>query len=94
MNLPTDFLNKMQTLLQEEYPHFLNSYQQDRVYGLRVNPIKIDKDTFEQLSPFELQPIPWAKEGFYYNKQQRPGKHPYHEAGLYYIQEPSAMLVE
>ncbi len=93
MNLPTDFLNKMQTLLQEEYPHFLNSYQQDRVYGLRVNPIKIDKDTFEQLSPFELQPIPWAKEGFYYNKQQRPGKHPYHEAGLYYIQEPSAMAV-
>src|SRR5690606_27339589 len=42
---------------------------------------------------FKLEPVPWAPEGFYYDEKDRPGKHPYHEAGLYYIQEPSAMAV-
>ena len=45
------------------------------------------------MSPFNLQDIPWIREGFYYSSKDEPGKHPYHEAGLYYIQEPSAMAV-
>ncbi len=40
---------------------------------------------------FHLREVPWAKDGYYYEKEDQPGKHPYHEAGLYYIQEPSAM---
>ena len=35
--------------------------------------------------------IDWADGGYYYG-DETPGKHPYHEAGVYYIQEPSAML--
>ena len=38
-----------------------------------------------------LSKVPWAEDGYYYQSDQQPGKHPYHEAGLYYIQEPSAM---
>ncbi|GAA6280117.1 RsmB/NOP family class I SAM-dependent RNA methyltransferase [Enterocloster bolteae] len=46
-----------------------------------------------QETGFTLERIPWVKEGYYYSGSSRPGKHPYHEAGLYYIQEPSAMAV-
>lgn len=38
-----------------------------------------------------LSKVPWATDGYYYQSDDQPGKHPYHEAGLYYIQEPSAM---
>lgn len=41
--------------------------------------------------PFHLSPVAWEKNGYYYEKEDQPGKHPYHEAGVYYIQEPSAM---
>jgi len=65
-----------------EFEEFLKSYDMPRFYGLRVNTLKT----------FELEPIPWTKDGFYYNEGENPGKHPYYHAGLYYIQEPSAML--
>ncbi len=42
---------------------------------------------------FRLKKIPWTRDGYYYDGETRPGRHPYHEAGLYYIQEPSAMAV-
>ncbi len=91
--LPTPFLERMKGLLQEEYPAFLATYEQDARQGLRVNPLKIHLEKFNTLSPFTLTPIPWCSEGFFYSENERPGKHPYHAAGLYYLQEPSAMAV-
>lgn len=91
--LPETFLYKQQKLLGSEYPNFIKSYDEPATKGLRVNTLKIAVEDFIQLSPFSLQPVPWAKEGFYYSETDRPGKHPYHAAGLYYIQEPSAMAV-
>lgn len=38
-----------------------------------------------------LTKVPWAENGYYYQPEDQPGKHPFHEAGVYYIQEPSAM---
>ncbi len=93
MNLPMAFLEKMKAMLKEEYDAFVKSYEEDRSQGLRVNTLKISKEEFLKINPFTLMPIPWTEEGFYYNNEERPGKHPYHEAGLYYIQEPSAMAV-
>ena len=58
-----------------------------------LNPAKISAEEFLRISPFALQPVPWAKNGFYYGTEDRPGRHPWHEAGVYYIQEPSAMSV-
>lgn len=93
MELPKDFLVKMKDLLQDEYESFINSYTENKHQGLRVNTLKVSIDEFLQKSPFTLEKIPWVKEGFFYQEEERPGKHPYHEAGLYYIQEPSAMAV-
>lgn len=92
MRLPAEFLNKMENLLGSEYRMFLNSYDEQRYYGLRVNTLKISVEDFLRISPFRLEPIPWTKDGFYYLEGDNPGKHPYYYAGLYYIQEPSAML--
>ncbi|WP_058486198.1 RsmF rRNA methyltransferase first C-terminal domain-containing protein [Defluviitalea phaphyphila] len=93
MNLPVEFTEKMKKLLKEEYEDFLKSYDENKSRGLRINTLKISIEDFIKINPFNLEKIPWVKEGFYYGEEDRPGKHPYHEAGLYYIQEPSAMAV-
>ncbi|MDP4092735.1 MAG: RsmB/NOP family class I SAM-dependent RNA methyltransferase [Bacillota bacterium] len=93
MKLPQEFLNKMKNLLgEEEYENFLESYSSARYYGLRVNTLKTGTKEFLDISPFDLQPVPWTRDGFYYPEGESPGRHPYYHAGLYYIQEPSAML--
>jgi NOL1/NOP2/sun family putative RNA methylase len=92
--LPKAFLNRMSDLLGEAFPHFLQALTTaDRSYGLRVNTLKLSPEQFRQISPWELEPIPWSPEGFYYPSAARPGPHPYFYAGLYYIQEPSAQAV-
>lgn len=93
MKLPAGFLEKMNRLLGEsEYLELLESYNQHRYYGLRVNTLKISVADFLRISPFRLEPVPWTIDGFYYPEGENPGRHPYYHAGLYYIQEPSAML--
>ena len=93
IQLPDAFSEKMKHLLGDEYDSFISSYEKERVQGLRRNPLKVSEEEFDQMCPFELKKIPWVREGYYYHAGDRPGKHPYHEAGLYYIQEPSAMAV-
>ncbi len=83
----------MKELLNDEYEAFLKSYEENKKQGLRVNTLKVAIDDFQEKSPFKLEQIPWVTEGFFYQEEDRPGKHPYYEAGLYYIQEPSAMAV-
>lgn len=89
--LPQLFLDRMEQMLGGEYPAFLSSYEDERYQALRINPQKTDRNRFMEETSFHLQPVPWERNGFYYEKEDRPGKHPYHEAGVYYIQEPSAM---
>lgn len=89
--LPPVFVDKMKHLLGAEFEDFMASYDAPRYYGIRVNTLKIAVDQFKELTPFTLRSIPWVREGFYIEENARPGKHPYYHAGLYYIQEPSAM---
>lgn len=89
--LPERFLERMQNMLGEEYPAFLESLSGKRYRALRLNPLKTRIQEGKEKLPFTLSPVPWTKNGFYYEEEEQPGKHPYHEAGLYYIQEPSAM---
>lgn len=91
--LPQEFKERMKRLLGEEYEAFLGSWEREPAQALRVNTLKIPTKEFLKRAPFSLRPVPWAENGFYYGGEHRPGKHPYHEAGLYYIQEPSAMAV-
>lgn len=92
-HLPIKFKEKMEKLLGSEYDNFMASYADPRVYGLRINTLKLDTEHWKELSPLaaNVRPIPWAQEGLYYAEEDRPGKHPHYYAGLYYIQEPSAM---
>lgn len=89
--LPEEFVQKMQGLLGDEAEAFFNSYDETRRYGLRINPLKCEEEIPEYLR--DLKRIPWTGEGYYYEEPMRPGRHPLHEAGVYYIQEPSAMAV-
>lgn len=75
------------------YDAFIASYNDPPSIGLRVNTLKIPPDHFASISPYSLTPIPWTEEGFSLPPDSRPGKHPYHAAGLYYVQDPSAMAV-
>lgn len=93
ITLPEAFEKRMESLLGTEYKEFLQSYEQGRYYGLRYNPLKAAPEEFMDRVPFTLKQISWAKEGFYYDADEQPGKHVLHEAGAYYIQEPSAMAV-
>lgn len=90
--LPENFLDSMKTILgQEEYEAYLKSFEEERLYGLRVNTLKITPDWFLKKADFGLEPVPWISNGFYYDGGERPAKDPYYYAGLYYLQEPSAM---
>lgn len=85
--LPLAFEEKMSRLLGAEYEDFLTSYDRPRNTGLRLNPLKAASLSL----PFFGEPIPWEKNGYYLQPDARPGLHPYHDAGAYYLQEPSAM---
>ncbi len=93
MPLPPLFLQRMAAWLGPEFPAFLEALQAPHPTGLRVNSLKISPEAFSARSPFPLQPVPWCPEGFVVPEATaRPGIHPYHEAGLYYLQDPAAML--
>jgi NOL1/NOP2/sun family putative RNA methylase len=83
----------MSGLLGGEYPAFLASYDAPTVAGLRGNTLKISVEAFRAAASFELAPVPWCLTGFTVPEGQTPGKHPWHAAGIYYLQEPSAMAV-
>lgn len=93
--LPDAFVMRMRQLLGSECDAFFASYEKERSLGLRVNTMKVPAEVFarENQETFSLRPVSWCREGFYYEQESRPGRHPYHEAGVYYIQEPSAMAV-
>ncbi|MDO3410886.1 RsmB/NOP family class I SAM-dependent RNA methyltransferase [Saccharibacillus sp. CPCC 101409] len=91
IQLPPLFESRMQRWLGSEYEDFVASYDRPRHAGIRINTLKIGLEEFQRVSPFGLKPIPWCETGFYVGEDDRPGKHPYYHAGLYYIQEPSAM---
>lgn len=91
-NLPQDFTVRMQDMLAEAYPAFALSYDREIYRALRVNTLKSTVEEFLKKAPFpNLTGVPWEERGFYYGRDCQPGKHPLHEAGVYYIQEPSAM---
>ena len=92
MYLPLEYVEKMKALLGEtEFAAYLDSFVEGRFYGLRANTLKITPEALQEKGIFGLKPIPWCASGFYYDGEERPAKHPYYHAGLYYLQEPSAM---
>ena len=90
--LPAVFTDRMETLLGSEYSAFYNSYDEKTYAGLRMNTLKITAEEYLKLTKQELEPVSWCPTGFYYNGSREYSKNPLYHAGLYYIQEPSAMF--
>ena len=93
MVLPQDFKDKMQNLLNDEFENFLKGYDKDNFYSLRINTLKADIENVLSKKLFSFSPVEWCPSGFYYPGNERPGRHSYHHAGVFYIQEASAMAV-
>lgn len=96
MNLPIEFEKKMKAFLGNEWDDFLYSYDNNRFQALRFNTLKVQSPEermriLKVLGISSDKRVSWANEAYYFDENVRPGKHPYHEMGLYYIQEPSAM---
>ncbi|MGN0371374.1 MAG: RsmB/NOP family class I SAM-dependent RNA methyltransferase [Enterocloster sp.] len=103
--LPEAFLREMKDLLGQEYDSYTESFQEEWKPGLRTNRLKLSPEELAALLPWKLMPVPWTENGFYYDEKEflpetegpapakflRPSKHPCYYAGLYYLQEPSAM---
>ncbi len=93
--LPEQFLQRMQEMLGAEYDAFLESFSVPKYQALRINTLKKNEQGENPTDPVQqalaLKKVSWAANGYYYESDKTPGKHPYHEAGMYYIQEPSAM---
>lgn len=90
MKLPEAFEKRMKAMLGESYEAFIAAYDRPNTPALRLNPLKAAKPSLDCIK----KPVPWVEGGYYYDisSEIRPGKHPYHEAGAYYIQEASAMI--
>lgn len=86
--LPQAFVERMAAQLGEELPAFLAAMDAPYQRGIRVNPLK----PTDAAVPGLLEPVPWASTGYYLVNESNAGALPLHEAGAYYLQEPSAML--
>ena len=90
-DLPDKYIESMRELLGDEFNEYLESLSKRHVSGLRVNNLKISNEKLLKLLDKNLRPIPWVRNGFYTNEDDRLSKNPLYHAGLYYLQEPSAM---
>ena len=89
--LPVEFVARMKRLMsEEEFRLYEDSYQQDAVRAFRVNTEKISLEEFEKINIFGNEKIPYVENGFYLD-YEKAGNHPYHHAGMIYVQEPGAM---
>lgn len=96
--LPEAFLERMRGMLGDEYQAFYESYEGKTHHALRLNTLKRGADGCSAAEGLagprfaRLTEVPWAENCYYYEAEDQPGRHPFHAAGVYYIQEPSAML--
>ncbi len=89
--LPAAYQQRMAALLAGDYSAYVAALEQPPNAALRVNTAKVDVDHFLEIFDRELQPVAWTHDGFYVADARDLGLHPYYHAGLFYIQEASAM---
>ena len=97
-NLPSVYLDDMKKILGSEYEAFLDSYSRPCRKALRINTLKLGvrdaaafAEEFGKETGFHLTPVPWTQNGFYFEEEDQPSRHSFYSAGLYYLQEASAM---
>lgn len=90
-DLPEEYLLAMQNLLGDSYNAYIETLSRQAFNGIRFNLLKIKNENFIDLIGKDLKKIPWIDNGYYTEKGDGFSRHPYYYAGLYYLQEPSAM---
>ena len=90
IDLPQDYINRMKRLLGDEFPDYMRALEEKPVKGFRVNTDKISLEEFEKINIFGNERIPYVENGFFL-EAEKVGNHPYHHAGMIYVQEPAAM---
>lgn len=88
--LPEEYVKRMKALLAEDYELYEKALCEPPVKGFRVNTDKISTEDFEKINIFGNERIPYVKNGYYLD-YDKVGNHPYHHAGMIYVQEPGAM---
>ncbi len=88
--LPAEYSERMKAFLGEEFNDYINELNNPPVRAFRVNTDKISLEDFENINIFSRENIPYVENGFYFD-YDRIGNHPYHHAGMIYVQEPGAM---
>lgn len=101
MNLPARFTERMleyfskNNISEEEVKAFFESFDKKALKGIRFNRLKVDSskdgELLETLGDTSVNKVSWCESGYYTN-MEASGKDPYYHAGVYYPQEPSAML--
>ena len=89
--LPTAFVSRMKTLLGSDYPLYERAMTEQPSRALRVNTEKISLADFEKAADFPIEKIPYVENGYFF-ECDKIGNHPFHHAGMIYIQEPAAMM--
>ncbi len=85
------FLERMKLLLKDDYQKYLDTFDENKSVAIRVNTHKISVEDFVKICSFKISKIPYTKDGFYVQENVSLGNHPYHHAGLFYVQDPGAM---
>ncbi len=91
--------------IEEQYDDFKRSFEGPVQKGLRINRLKVKdiptgKDVLDSIFAMEFPSyqkdswtsVKWCQDGFYTPTGVQPGRSIAQRLGLYYIQEPSAML--
>ncbi len=89
-SLPLAFVSRMKNILGEDYPLYEKAMAEPPVRAFRVNTNKISLDDFEKVNDLSKEKIPYVENGYYLEKE-KIGNHPFHHAGMIYVQEPAAM---
>ena len=92
ITLPEAYEKRMRGMLGDDFEAYLNAINSENNRAFRVNTAKISLEDFKAVNPFETEPIPYVKNGFYLLNDEKIGNHPYHHAGMIYVQEPAAMM--
>ena len=91
ITLPVEFENRMKEMLKDDFEQFMASYDDKKKTGIRINTVKISKDDFLKAFSVKLSPVPWCDTGFVASGDEKYGRDALHDAGAFYMQEPSAM---
>ncbi len=91
IDLPKAFEDRMKVLLGNDFDNYIKALEEPPVKAFRVNTRKISAEDFLDVDVFSNGKIPYVENGYYLN-YDKIGNHPYHHAGMLYVQEPAAMM--